>query len=252
MRKIANVFSVSVLALAVLLGIADGRSAAEDKATAALELCFARVDACGWGCVVDFGNCIEAFPSEFCHAIADACQDVCDSKYKACLSGASKGALKKFVWLTSVLGAQHTGGILTLEALNRLSVKLDNLAAQVGAASPIDLVALPAPGSSGPEGFCQLNNTLTNLQVHVSNQGTVGSPASTTHVDFANNPGVDIPTPALGPHGTAVVEFAIPANCYDVSNNCHFTITVDSTNAVIEANGETNNSVAGVCGASVF
>jgi subtilase family serine protease len=140
---------------------------------------------------------------------------------------------------------------VTLESVSRLSDKLDKLAAQVGAALPADLVALRTPGSSGPQGFCRVNNTLTNLQVHVSNQGTVGSPASTTHVDFANNPGVDMATPPLAPGGTAVVEFAIPASCYDASNNCHFTITVDSTDAVVESNGETNNAVAGVCGALI-
>jgi hypothetical protein len=134
-----------------------------------------------------------------------------------------------------------TGQVTIFAGLDALSAKLDNLVRQVAAAFPTDLVALPRPGSTD---FCQ-SPGANRLQVHVANQGSVPSPASTTHVDFANSSGVDMPTPALAAGGSAIVEFAIPATCY-AQHICNFTIIVDSTNAVAEFD-ETNNSAAGLC-----
>jgi hypothetical protein len=133
--------------------------------------------------------------------------------------------------------------------LHDLQIKLDDLQRQAGAASPVDLVPLPrTPGSTDPLDFCQSTGP-NEFDVHVANQGSVPAPASTTHVDFANGGGVDMPTPALAPGGSAIVHFAIPATCWDASQKCSFTIVVDSTNAVAESN-ETNNSAAGLCDAS--
>jgi hypothetical protein len=127
--------------------------------------------------------------------------------------------------------------------------KMNNVLAQLAAASPVDLVPLPrTPGSTDPLDFCQSTGPNA-FDVYVANQGTVPAPASTTHVDFANSGGVDMPTPALAPGGSAIVHFAIPATCFDASNKCSFTIVVDSANVVTESN-ETNNSAAGLCDAS--
>jgi hypothetical protein len=112
-----------------------------------------------------------------------------------------------------------------------------------------DLVPLPQPAVTGPEGYCQLSADLTKLQVVVFNQGK-DSGASTTRVEFANNPPVDIPTPALAAGTSTILEIPIPAGCADASLNCHFTIGVDSANVVSESN-ETNNNAAGVCGPSI-
>ena len=68
------------------------------------------------------------------------------------------------------------------------------------------------------------------------NQGNADSDASAVRVEFANNAGVDMSTPAVIPGGSAVVEFPIPSTCYDASNNCHFTIGIDFDNAVIFEN----------------
>jgi subtilase family serine protease len=59
-----------------------------------------------------------------------------------------------------------------------------------------------------------------------------------------------MPTQALNPGSSAIVESSIPAACYDASQTCHFTIGVDSTSTVIESN-EVNNDAAGICGASI-
>ena len=127
---------------------------------------------------------------------------------------------------------------------------LDNLLAEVGSLHRADLLPLPAPGSAGPEGLCRLSPDLTRLQVHVYNQGTTLSALSTVHLEFANNlEGVDVPTPELIRGGSAIVEVSIPLSCYDASNNCHFRIGVDFTNAVEESD-EINNNAAGVCGPS--
>jgi subtilase family serine protease len=127
--------------------------------------------------------------------------------------------------------------------------KMGNVLAQLAAALPVDLVPLPrTPGSTDPLDFCQSSQSAAahELDVHVANQGSSPAPASTTHVDFANSGGVDMPTPALAPGASAIVQFAIPATCIDASLKCSFTIVVDSTNAVTESN-ETNNSAAGLC-----
>jgi subtilase family serine protease len=114
---------------------------------------------------------------------------------------------------------------------------------------PADLVPLPStPGSTDPLSFCQ-STTFQELDVHVANQGSSPAPASTTHVDFANSGGVDMPTPALAPGASAIVTFAIPATCFNAVSQCSFTIVVDSANVVTESN-ETNNSAAGLCQSS--
>jgi hypothetical protein len=246
MRKTAKAFSVCALALAVLLGMAASSGAAEKTGPTGKtqSQCDADMRTCLKGVVDAYNTCWDNIQNKggICDQGFDASFDACSEEMDNCYGTSSKAKI------LGKLGKLIISQPQILEGLDALSVKLNNLAAQVGAALPADLVALPDPFS---QGFCRLSPDLTKLQVYVNNQGTAGAPASTTHVDFANNPGVDMPTPPLGAGGTAVIEFAIPASCYDASNNCHFSIVVDSTNTVIESNGEANNTVAGVCGPSI-
>jgi len=141
------------------------------------------------------------------------------------------------------------GQLLTVEDMNRLASKVDNLAAQLGAALPADLVPTPGQNSSGPLAFCESLGP-NKLRLHVSNLGNVAAPASTTHVEFANGGGgVDLPTPALAAGASAILDLTTPAACYDSGNRCSFTIVVDSAGVVSESN-EANNSAAGLCDAS--
>jgi hypothetical protein len=252
MRRIMPVFRVCALALAVLFGFARSSAAepvGQTGKTAAQ--CEGDYAACigsngeDGSCVDDYGSCLHGgVPVTICHYNLDQCTTACNREYQACMPAR---IVSKWHGLDQFI---ISGPVTILAGIDRLSARLDDLAKQVGAALPADLVPLPlTPGSTDPYSFCDLTPDFTTLLVHVSNQGTVGSPASTTHVDFANNPGVDMPTPPLAPGGSAVVQFAVPASCYDASHNCHFTIVVDSTNAVIESN-ETNNSAAGICNPS--
>lgn len=54
-----------------------------------------------------------------------------------------------------------------------------------------------------------------------------------------------MPTQALGAGQQVSLQVAIPTGCKDP--DCEFTITVDATNAILEAD-EGNNVLQGVCG----
>jgi hypothetical protein len=118
---------------------------------------------------------------------------------------------------------------------NALQQSPHHLEQAAQAALPADLGAL-SRNSANPDSplECCQSPSSGKLDVHAVNQGSVPSPASMTHVDFANSGGVDMPTPALAAGGSAIVEFTIPTTGY-VSNKCNFTIVVDSTNAVAES-----------------
>jgi subtilase family serine protease len=79
----------------------------------------------------------------------------------------------------------------------------------------------------------------------VMNRGTGGAGPSTTTVDFGNYGTISLPTQALGAGQQVPLQVAIPAGCKDP--DCEFTITVDATNAILEAD-EGNNVLQGVCG----
>lgn len=114
-----------------------------------------------------------------------------------------------------------------------------------------DLLPLPAPGSTGPYGYCQFNADFTKLLVRVHNQGGAASGPSTTRVTFfGGSPAVDQATPGLAPFGGFVdLLYDIPESCYPVTGGdtqCNFSIAADVANAVGESN-EANNVAAGIC-----
>jgi subtilase family serine protease len=109
-----------------------------------------------------------------------------------------------------------------------------------------DLVPLPTPGSIPPEGFCR-RNTQGQLLVHVFNQGMDEADASKTIVDFAGVDPASFDTPVVAGETSTELVIDIPIACFDINNNCSFTIGVDSENTVAEAE-ETNNNAAGLCG----
>jgi hypothetical protein len=100
-----------------------------------------------------------------------------------------------------------------------------------------DLVPLP-----GERGFCEEDGVISFI---VMNRGTGGAGPSTTTVDFGNYGTISLPTQALGAGQQVPLQVAIPAGCKDP--DCEFTITVDATNAILEAD-EGNNVLQGVCG----
>ena len=109
-----------------------------------------------------------------------------------------------------------------------------------------DLVPLPAPASIPPEGFCQRNNQ-GQLLVQVYNQGRDEAEASKTIVDFAGVDPASFDTPAIAGGTATELVIDVPNACFDVNNNCSFTIGVDAENTVAESE-ETNNNAAGLCG----
>jgi hypothetical protein len=113
-----------------------------------------------------------------------------------------------------------------------------------------DVLPLPAPGTTGPYGFCQFNADNTKLLVRVYNQGGVAAAASTTRVSFFGGVVTDQATPALAAFGGSVnLLYDIPESCYGNiagDSNCPFTIATDVANVVAEGN-EPNNVAAGIC-----
>lgn len=154
------------------------------------------------------------------------------------------------------LGDGHLLGITSIILSMQLEIakKVDDLASQVGGLLAADLVPLPTPASTPPEGFCRRNDQ-GQLLVNVYNQGGADAVASTTRIIFApGGPGkfaalLSIDTPAIAAStGTDLPPIDIPNSCWDANNNCKFTIGVDLNNVVLESN-ETNNNAAGLCGA---
>jgi hypothetical protein len=152
-------------------------------------------------------------------------------------------------------------GVISLRSDQLINMKLNDLAAQVGALlegqNVPDLVPLPTPGSTPPEGFCRRNDQ-GQLLVNVYNQGGTDAVASTTQVIFApGGPGqfaalISIPTPALAAYtGTDLPPIPIPNSCFNPNTlQCSFTIGVDLNNTVLESN-ETNNNASGLCGPQI-
>lgn len=116
----------------------------------------------------------------------------------------------------------------------------------------------------GPADFCRIQES-GKLWVSVYNQGPGGAGASVTQVLFRVPAGlesspscgtgcfqVDVPTPGLVSHGSAVLEVTVPEGCFgssfgvDDTNNCQFKIIVDGTNVVPESS-EVNNAAFGAC-----
>ena len=113
-----------------------------------------------------------------------------------------------------------------------------------------DLVPLPIPGSTPPEGFCRRNDQGQVL-ITVYNQGGTDAPPSKTRFTCTGQPPFeffDIDTPAIAAGiGIELGPIVIPDDCYlPDSPNASFTIGVDFHNTVNESN-ETNNNAAGLC-----
>jgi hypothetical protein len=167
-------------------------------------------------------------------------------------------------------------GVVNLQTNELNSIRQNDLAGQVGAllegqeaiATQVnalqstctlpDLVPLPTPASTPPEGFCRRNDQ-GQLLVNVYNQGGANAVASTTRAAFncadpnqcsSRSPIViDVVTPALPAFtGIDLDPIDIPPGCFDPDTlNCNFRMGVDVNNVVIEL-GETNNNALGVCG----
>jgi len=114
-----------------------------------------------------------------------------------------------------------------------------------GASAP-DLVPLPTPASTPPEGFCRRNDQ-GQLLVKIFNQGGADAPASKTRVQFGTATPTDFDTPAIAVRSSTELVISIPDACFDVNNNCAFTLGADATEVAAESN-ETNNNAAGLCG----
>ena len=105
-----------------------------------------------------------------------------------------------------------------------------------------DLVPERRSGSSGPEGFCRRDES--GLTVRVRNQANPDVLQETTTVVVFSGVTKTAQTAPM-PGGSQVdVTVEIPAGCFDP--DCSFEITVDSNDAVEEAN-EANNTEAGIC-----
>lgn len=113
-----------------------------------------------------------------------------------------------------------------------------------------DLVPLPTPASTGPQGFCRRNDQ-GQLLVTIYNQGVGVAGATKTRVVFANASPADVDTPAITAGSSAEVVVNIPGACFNASNNCSFTLGVDATSVAPESN-EINNNAAGICGPQFF
>ena len=107
-----------------------------------------------------------------------------------------------------------------------------------------DLVPANPPGMFG---YCNVDDS-NNLIVYVKNQGEADAPVSWVKVQFSLTAAVQDSSSAIVaiPAGeTKSVSFAIPSGCFN--SDCNFTITVDSTENIVESD-ELNNTVAnGIC-----
>ncbi|NIV14178.1 MAG: hypothetical protein GWN62_23765 [Aliifodinibius sp.] len=103
---------------------------------------------------------------------------------------------------------------------------------------------IPVPDPEPGIGFCKLDNQ-NRLIVTVKNQGDSDAPPSTTKVEFFPGGVVEIPTPLI-PAGASVdlPPISFPAGCF--VPDCHFKITVDWKNEIIESN-KANNIASGFC-----
>lgn len=122
------------------------------------------------------------------------------------------------------------------------------IAVLCGCAPKPDLAAVKLPDlGTDPIAYCNLDDQ-GGLIVTVTNQGTADAPESFTSVTFTTSTGdvvVDLRTPPL-PMGESenLNVGAMPANCFQA--DCFFTITVDATSVMDEAN-EADNSARGYC-----
>ncbi len=106
-----------------------------------------------------------------------------------------------------------------------------------------DLVPERRSGGSGPEGFCQRDDTA--LTVRVRNQANPDVfEQSTVVVDFSPGGPRTATTPPIAGGSFADVMVEIPAGCFNP--DCDFEITVDANDDIDEAD-ETNNAEAGAC-----
>ena len=121
-----------------------------------------------------------------------------------------------------------------------------------GCAPKPDLAAVRLPDlGTDPIGYCNLDSG-GRLIGTVTNQGAVDAPASLARVTFTALNTADIvierATPALAVGSSGELDPIDPADfaasCYNP--DCHFTITLDYTNVVQEAN-EQNNTAEGYC-----
>ena len=112
-----------------------------------------------------------------------------------------------------------------------------------GATAP-DLVPESRTDGMGAETFCRKDDA-GNLVVRVRNQSNADVLVQTTTVVVFSPGGPRTGTTASMPGGSfADVTLPIPAECFNA--DCDFTITVDSDEAVDEAD-EDNNMADGIC-----
>jgi hypothetical protein len=223
----------AALGLAVLLGTADFSAAAPVGPTGKTALeCFDAWSKCLNSCLEDFSYCIAAAPSAVCNHADDTCTQTCNRNYDDCKPEVSRRDTN-----------MYKISQLLLEAIGRSSV-ISRLPAQG------DLVPLPTPASTGPQGFCRRNDQ-GQLLVTIYNQGGGAAVATKTRVVFANGSVADVDTPAVAAGSSAEAIVNIPGACFNASNNCSFTLGADATGVVPESN-ETNNNAAGICGPQFF
>lgn len=234
-RIVGPLTACAALGLALLLGTASRSAAAPVGPTGHTWVeCWDARSACNNSCLDDYGFCLPAAPQAICKYSLDTCYDSCNRDYDACnpyASARSRKAdeLRVFVGL--------------FDAIVRSSVTSRTPAQS-------DLVPLPTPASTGPEGFCRRNDQ-GQLLVTIYNQGGVPTAATKTRVVFANASSADVDTPAITAGSSTEVVISIPGACFNASNNCSFTVGADSTALAPESN-ETNNNAAGLCGPQFF
>ena len=151
---------------------------------------------------------------------------------------------------TTLPNAFHGVHSSILDALANLELQvLDAIGGLQQQCTTADLLPLPAPGTTGPLGFCQFTDD-NKLLVRIHNQGGVAAAASTTRVSFFGGVVTDQATPALAAFGGGVsLAFDVPESCYGNiagDSECNFTIAADIANVVVESN-EANNVAAGRC-----
>lgn len=104
-----------------------------------------------------------------------------------------------------------------------------------------------------PQNFCVSEAggpRADTLHIIVRNQGDAPAGASTTVVQFGNNPPINLPTAALAqagqPGSEQLLVTRIPRGCFLGEFACEFTITVDADNVIAESN-EANNVASSFC-----
>ena len=113
---------------------------------------------------------------------------------------------------------------------------------------PPDLLPIPTNSSVGSQGYCSLN-AQNELIITVHNQGDVTAGSHLVRISYQGSGGpdhLDLPVPELPAGASFTASTDIAPICSGGSTDCHFSISVDHHDRVLESD-ESNNAANALC-----